>query len=153
MTRTRRLFSGILLLLFFGGVLAFLGPFTLGRVVLDFAGTEVRGTVTGKHQGFYWNRLRGNVTAHRVVVAFRTEDHRSLTADYSVTRETFQAATDGAPLEVTYWAPVPRLSAIEPTPWDSPLFVGLFALALVLIWLCAMVMVRSFSPPRHRASR
>ncbi len=152
MTRLQRLFTGILLLLFFGGVLAMLGPFTLGRVVLDFAGTDVRGTVIGKHRGFYWNRLRGNLTAHRVAVAFRTADHRSLTADYSVTRETYRAATEGTSLEVTYWPPVPRLSAIEPTPWDSPAFVGLFALALVLLWLCAMVLVRSFSPPRHRAS-
>lgn len=148
MTRIHRFLAGLLLLLFFGGVLAFIGPFTLGRVVLDFGGTDVRGTVTAKHQRFYWNRLRGNLTSHHVVVAFRTEDQRSLTADYSVTRETYDTVSDGTALEVVYWPPVPWLSAIERTPWNSPAFVGLLILALVLIWLCAMVTVRSFSPPR-----
>jgi hypothetical protein len=150
MIRMRRLLTGFLLLLFCGGALAVLGPFTLGRVVLDLAGTEVRGTVISKYKSPYWNRLWGLRSARHVVVAFKSEDQRSLTADISVTRETFKRAYDGGSIDMTYWSPAPQLSSIEPTPWGSPVFVALFALALVLLWICAMVVFRTFAPARAR---
>ena len=149
MTPTARLFTGLLLLVFFGGTLAVLAPFTLGRAVLDLAGSPAVGTVTDKHQSLHWgNRYQGRVTSDHVVVSFRTAERESLSGDYSVSRATYDGAFVGSSVDVVYWPPLPQLNAVEPTPWTDPIFLALFGLSVVLIWLCGATVIRSFSPPR-----
>lgn len=147
MGRPQRLVTGLFLLLVFAALFAGLAPFTLGRVMLDLYGKEAPGRVTGKYEGLYWNRLRGQLTSYHIVVAFSADGQETREADYSVTPATFASARDGKPVDVVYWAAAPRLSAIEPTPWNSPAFLALFALALVSLWLCGMTMARTVKPP------
>ncbi len=152
MSRRTRLISGIFLLLLFGGILAILTPFTFGRVLLDLDGSTVRGAVTGKRVATIASRWRGRSGSHHVAVAFRTRAGRDLETEYSVTRETYEATERGQAVNVTYWAPEPLLSAIEPTPWDDTVFLILFGLATCLLWLCVMVVFRTCLPPRSNDS-
>ena len=132
----------------FAGMLAALSPFTLGRIVLDWSGTEAAGTVIDKRQSLIWgNRYKGRSVINILEVRFQTADRRTLASNHSVSREAYGSVSVGSSVDVTYWPPVPGLNAIRPTPWTSPLFLFMLGLTLVLGWLCVMTVFRAFVPP------
>ena len=147
MTPRSRLLTGLFLLALFGGVLAIITPFTLGRAFLDAAGTTARATVVDKHSGTIWNRWRGRRPVYSLSVRYEDRAGTRINAKRSVTRETYETARQGGSVDFTFLPAFPMLSTIEPADWNDPWFLGGTGFAVVLLWLCMSVLFRLFVPP------